>query len=87
MLCLFTFKFVAMLHSMQDPSSPIRDETCVPFVGRWSLNHWTTREVPSLQSFFSKFSSSKAESVLCLVKWIYQMYYLVFNLHKIGHLA
>ena len=25
-------------------SSPIRDRTHVPFIGSWSLNHWTTRE-------------------------------------------
>ena len=26
-------------------SSPIRDQTSVPCIGRWILNHWTTREV------------------------------------------
>ena len=25
---------------------PTRDQTCIRFIGRWSLNHWTTREVP-----------------------------------------
>ena len=25
-----------------------RAETCTPYNGRWSLNHWTTREVPQL---------------------------------------
>ena len=25
-----------------------RDQTCVPCVGRWILNHWTTKEVPEL---------------------------------------
>ena len=28
-------------------SSWTRDSTCVPFIGRWILYHWTTREVPS----------------------------------------
>ena len=23
-----------------------RDQTCVPCIGKWILNHWTTREVP-----------------------------------------
>ena len=29
-------------------SSQIRDQTQVPYVGRWILNHWTTREVPRM---------------------------------------
>ena len=31
---------------MWDLSSPARDHTCNPCTGRWSLDHWTTREVP-----------------------------------------
>ena len=27
-------------------SSPTRDQTHMPCIGRWSLNHWTAREVP-----------------------------------------
>ena len=27
-------------------SSRTRDQTCVPCICRWILNHWTTREVP-----------------------------------------
>ena len=23
-----------------------RNQTCIPCIGRWTLNHWTTREVP-----------------------------------------
>ena len=33
---------------MRDPSSPTRDRTRTPYNGRWSPNHWTTREVPLL---------------------------------------
>ena len=29
-----------------DLSSLIRDPTCTPCIGRWSPNHWSTREVP-----------------------------------------
>lgn len=25
-------------------SSPARDRTCTPYIGRWILNHWTTRK-------------------------------------------
>ena len=32
--------------SMWDLSSPTRDGNHTPCFGRWSLNHWTTREVP-----------------------------------------
>ena len=32
-------------------SSQIRDRTCVPCIGRWMLNHWTTREVPYIFKF------------------------------------
>ena len=27
--------------------SPTRDQTCTPCFRRWSLNHWTAREIPS----------------------------------------
>ena len=35
-----------LLHSMWDLSSLTRDQTRVLCIGRWILNHWTTREVP-----------------------------------------
>ena len=37
---------------MWDLSSPTRDRTCVPCVGRWILYHWTSREVPGIVFFF-----------------------------------
>ena len=37
-----------LLHGMWDLSSLTRDWTCVPCIGRQTLNHWTTREVPAL---------------------------------------
>ena len=30
-----------------DLSSPTRDQTCNPCIGRLNLNHWTAREVPN----------------------------------------
>ena len=30
---------------MWDLSSLTRDWTCTPWIGRWSLNHWTIREI------------------------------------------
>ena len=38
-------------HGMWDLSSPTRDQTRVPCIGRWILNHWTTREVPLIYFF------------------------------------
>ena len=36
-------------------SSPTRDQTCVPCIGRRILNHWTTREVlPANFEYFRK---------------------------------
>ena len=37
---------------MWDLSFQIRDWICTPCMGRWSLHHWTTREVPSLLSLW-----------------------------------
>ena len=31
-----------------ESSSPTRDRTHVPLIGRWMLDHWTTREVPGM---------------------------------------
>ena len=42
-LC-FTFWFF-WLRVMWDFSFPIRDQTYTLYVGRWSCNHWTVREV------------------------------------------
>ena len=39
---------VFWLRGMWDLSSPTRDRTCTPCIGRRSLNHWTAREVPLL---------------------------------------
>ena len=33
-----------------DLSYPTRDQTLIPCIARQVLNHWTTREVPSLSS-------------------------------------
>ena len=42
-------------------SSPTRDQTCIPCVGRWILNHWTTREVPWLLVMREKRNLGKAQ--------------------------
>ena len=39
---------------MMDLSSLNRNGTCVPCIGRQILNHWTTGEVPALNSYIRK---------------------------------
>ena len=40
-------------HSVWDHSFPTRDKPILPAVEAWTVNHWTTREVPSI--LFLKF--------------------------------
>ena len=49
---------------MWDFSSLTRDRTRIPFIGRWILNHWTTREVPAI----SNFKMTRGTSLV--VQWI-----------------
>ena len=65
-----------------DPSSLARDWTCTPCIGRWSLNHWTTREVPWHFLISSSFQRHRPEAVwggtpgfqdhhsLCSSRWL-----------------
>ena len=46
---------------MRDLSSPTRDRTHIPCSGRWSLNHWTTREVPAVASYIYSLWSHDSE--------------------------
>ena len=54
------------LQGMWDLSSPTRDRTHTPCIGRQSLNHWTAREV-SISVF------------LCVLSWCEVGGYLVGN--------
>ena len=44
--CCFCFMF--WFSVTWDLSSPTRDWTCTPCIGRWSFNHWTARDVSQL---------------------------------------
>ena len=46
-ILLLFYVLVFWLQGMWDLSSPTRDWILTPCIGRQSLNHWTTREVPS----------------------------------------
>ena len=43
---LFCSWIMAISRGKWDTSSPTRDWTCTPCIGKQSLNHWTSREVP-----------------------------------------
>ena len=43
--------FLAAPHGMWDLSFPTRIKPVPPAVGAWSLNHWTTRELPRANKF------------------------------------
>ena len=50
-ILLLFYALVPCPWGMWDLSSLTRDQTRTPCIGRWSLNHWTTREVPSSHSY------------------------------------
>ena len=45
-ILLLFYILVSWPRGMWDFSSPTRDQTHTPCIGRRSLNHWTPREVP-----------------------------------------
>ena len=49
-----------------DLSSPTRNQTRIPCTGRQIFNHWTTREVPSLQCFLGVLSHLILPTILLL---------------------
>ena len=44
-------------------SSLTRDQTCISCLGRWTINHWTTREVPELDPFWISHISEVLEQL------------------------
>ena len=48
-ILLLFYALVFWSRNMWGLNFPIRDWTLTPCIGRWSLNHWTTREVPIFQ--------------------------------------
>ena len=64
-----------------------RDRTCIPCVGRWTLNHWTPREVLILESLedvhFSRVGNSQevAISIARGPGWVHLLYEPHFLYH------
>ena len=46
-ILLLSYVLVFWLRGMWNLSSPTRDRTRIPCIGRWSLNHWTCQGSPS----------------------------------------
>ena len=79
-ILLLFYVLVFWSQGMWDLSSPTRDRTHTPCIGRQSLNHWTAREVPSLWFWFvfpwwlvmlSIFSCACCPSICLLWKNVY----------------
>ena len=66
---------------MWDLSSPTRNQTQVPCIGRWILNHWTTREVP-LPVFEIPCFYRFLNLVLLVIDVVFSC---VFSLHYVIH--
>ena len=49
-LLLFFFFWPQVMWNL---SSPTRNQTCTLCIGRWSLDHWTSKEVPGLTFIIS----------------------------------
>ena len=69
-------------------SSQIRDQTRVPCIGRWILNHWTTREVHCFSVFETWFPSSLDQflaifqNVPHLKSFFYSNFKIIFEMGK-----
>ena len=55
-ILLLFYVLVFCPRGMWDLSSPARDRTCTPCIGRECLNHWTAREGPKVLDAFDAFS-------------------------------
>ena len=55
--------------ALEDLSSPTRDRTRVPCIGRQIIYHWTTSEVPGLQFHHPHFAGEKTEAQRCQVAY------------------
>ena len=61
-------------------SSWTRDQTCVPCIGRQILNHWTTKEVPTM--FLALEFHSLLDSVLQV---LYTLFLILQNRYSYSH--
>ena len=60
------------LQHLWDLSSSTRDRTHIPCIERWSLNHWTARQVPDYTHFGEKKNGPITASSIILC-WIFKV--------------
>ena len=76
---VFVLFFFFWPRGMWDLSSLTRDGTRIPCIGRWSLNHWTAREVPA-QLFIGSFYTfvRVCYMFICFVTVFINPLYIIF---------
>ena len=65
------FNFWAVLWGVWDPSTWPGMEPASPALEAWSLNHWTTREVPKFQHILTIKSHTFSHDLQCFLVWLY----------------
>ena len=70
-ILLLFYVLVFWPRGIWDLSSPTRDRTCTPSIGRRSLNQWTTSEVPQIITFLTMilpkaYSAQNEDKMRCL---------------------
>ena len=66
---VFVFKFLTTSLGMWDLSYLTRDRIPIPCIERWSLNHWTAREVPNPALKLKKLEFRKVTCPKSHCKW------------------
>ena len=61
-----SFPFSFWSHGMWILGSPTRDQTFTPCSGRWILNHWTTKDVPSFLFWWWWDRGEECGGVFCI---------------------
>ena len=90
-ILLLLYVLVFWPRGMWDLSSLTRNWTRIPYIGRQSLNHWTTREVPfsyfwsyiffKINFYWSIVDLQCCVSFCCIAKWISYTYTYIFTLY------
>ena len=78
---LLFYVLVFWPRGMWDLSSPNRDWTCTPCIGRRSSNHWTTREVPIYLTFLKNFSWQCCKILEEKIVWMIWYWYDIFIMY------
>ena len=69
--CFYFLHFAFWPWGMWDLSSQTGDQTCHPYVGRWRLKSWTTREVPNITLKIVTEAKKNFSLHLIFLQWLY----------------